>query len=237
MHSQKLFGFRAAMPFLFLTAMIVLCFMVCCVGQSQAETIAVLNPGFESPGTGLSEPPDDWTTTGPADTYPLAGLGNQLEPQYGLYAAFTNGSPGSFSQTIQDYAIEANTVYTLQVLVGGRLDSSGYGFGGSRIELDDASTQSVLASQTWLPADLASPDGGWATSTASFATGSSGAPVGDELEIRLFGLGSGGALQTWFGNVSLVATAVPEPAAITLLLAASFGFIGVALHRRRGASR
>ena len=238
MHPRKLFGFCTANLFVFLTVIIVLCSFACCVGQSEADTITVLNPSFDLPGTGLNESPDDWTTTGPAYTYPLVGLGNQLQPQYSQYAAYTDGSPGSFSQIIQGYTIQPNTVYTLQVLVGGRLDSSGYGFGGSRIELDDASTQSVLASQTWLPTESGYPDGGWATSTVSFTTGSNGTPAGDELQISLFGLGSGGSLQTWFDNVSLVATPVPEPAEITLLLTASFGLIGVALHRRwRGAKR
>jgi hypothetical protein len=194
-------------------------------GQARAGNLPVVNSGFEDPG-GYYTDLVGWTTSN-FSGYPVGGysppdLNGQLIPPPGIdignNSGFTQG-PGSASQVIAGYTIQANTTYTLDLLVGGRLDSSGFGFGGSLIELYDATTSQVLASYELDRGTGVSPlNGVFEWQTTGFSTGQAGGSINDQLGILLMGLGqsAGEDTQTWFDNVSLTASSVPEPSTLAM---------------------
>jgi hypothetical protein len=211
---------------------LVTAFSVCCTHSVLATPIAVENPGFEQPG-GLYFVPTGWTSSRDCTGYPN-DLAGQLLPRYGSYAAHTEAL-GGFTQTITGYVVQPNTWYTLEVLVGGRVDSSGFGFGGSRIELYDATAAVILAFDEWHRATPGRPNGGYVMSTASFASDDMPAPIGHQLQVRLWGLQEtgGGSPQTWFDNVSLDANPIPEPSPFVLLGIGAIGLLAYTGRRHK----
>lgn len=206
--------------------------------EAHADFLPVVNPGFELPG-GLYVEPTGWTVEdGPGRfrgyTNDLAG---QLLPPPGVdignYSGFTEGGAASASQIIEGYSIQANTTYTLSVLVGGRNNVFDT-FGGSQIMLFDADTSSILAEYTLHRTNNPSPpEGFFELQSISFSTEVNGGPIGNRLGIRLSGLGEGP--QTWFDNVVLQTTAevIPEPGSIVLVSIGALGLIGYSWRRQR----
>jgi hypothetical protein len=211
---------------------LVTAFAACCVQSVLATPITIENPGFENPG-GLYFVPTGWTCSSGCTGYPN-DLAGQLLPRYGSYAAHTEAL-GGFTQVAAGYTIQPNTRYTLEVLVGGRVDSSHFGFGGSRIELYDTTAAAILAFDEWHRATPGRPNGGYVTSTASFASNDMGGSIGHQLQVRLWGLQEtgGGSPQTWFDNVSLDASPVPEPSTIALLGIGAINLLACAWRHRR----
>jgi hypothetical protein len=127
--------------------------------------------------------------------------------------------------------LQANTSYTLQVLVGNI--ASGYsvngdqyileGFPGYRIDL--MAGDQILASDTNSLAGSI-PEGTFAQSTLTFTTDANPDFLGANLAIRLVNLNvvdpayPSAHLEVDFDNVRLTAEAVPEPASTALLLGA-----------------
>jgi hypothetical protein len=151
--------------------------------------------------------------------------------------AFNNSYAGAgneygLQQTLGD-TLQANTSYTLNVLVGNI--ASGWsvsddffdlsGFPGYRIDLMAGNT--VMASDSNLLASSIM-EGQWGQSTVSFATGGAHAALGQNLRIRLVNLNvidpsfPEADREVDFDNVMLSAVAVPEPATTAL-------FIGIGL--------
>ena len=195
--------------------------------ETRAGFLTIQNAGFESPGYEYVVP-TGWT----ADQANANFLdyenhlnGQLLAPpgtDVGNWSAFVGGA-GSGSQVIANSMLAANSTYTLSALVGGRLDSV-IGFGGSTIELFDATTSSILASYTLHRGANSPVNGYFQAQSASFSTGQAGGPIGDLLGIRLIGLGevegNFSGTQTWFDNVSVQvspSTSVPEPTSSVLL--------------------
>ena len=114
-------------------------------------------------------------------------------------------------------AAQANTLYTLTMLVGNRLDADFVGYqvelwaGGTRLAQDDSSQ---------LPTD-----GQFLLSTVQYFVAAGDTVAGSALEIRFRSFG----YQTVFDDVKLDATQrVPEPALLALL-----GLGGAAAVRRK----
>lgn len=211
---------------------------------AKADFLPILNSGFESPG-GLYFDPEGWTIeNGPGRfTGYTNNLAGQLLPPAGTdigeFSGFTEGGAASASQIIGGHLIQAEATYTLSALVGGRQDSSGFGFGGSQIMLFDADTSSILAEYTLHRGTGDSPlDGIFELQSVSFTTEASGGPIGHRLGIRLTGLGEGP--QTWFDNVALettaMVTAIPEPGSIVMLSIGALGLLGFGWRRQRLAA-
>jgi hypothetical protein len=205
-------------------------------------------------GWGLYDP-GAITNGGAGNTYFIGTL-TPFESSPGVYEYFPDGAPegervgiafnfnGSggageygFQQTL-GATLQANTTYTLQVLVGNiasgvSIDETSYdlrGFPGYRIDLMAGGV--VLESDNNTLAGFL-PEGDWGLSTVTFTTGSDNAQLGQALGIRLVNLNqtasvpTGADLEVDFDNVTLTANAVPEPAGAALLLAG-----GILLGRR-----
>ena len=130
----------------------------------------------------------------------------------------------------QDKTITANTLYTLSVDVNVQnWAGGGKGWNAELLLFTGSYASPTLLGTGALSGTIADAGGesGWQSATASFSSGNS--PTGNVW----IGLQRGAASQTeytymWFDNVVLNATAVPEPAALTLL-----GLGGLVLLRRR----
>lgn len=150
-------------------------------------------------------------------------------------AAFvvSNNSPGhqgGFTQTLQGIQAQPNTTYTLRVNVMDRDVSHLTGGLGDILGIAPNISVDLLAGTTFLPgtSDFTPPaeSGGTSVFTRTVTTGAT-VPTGD-LMIRLYAAGTSNQYNahTIFDNVSL--TAVPEPAALSLL-----GVAALAAGRRR----
>jgi hypothetical protein len=137
-----------------------------------------------------------------------------------IYVPTYEGAPFSIgegvigiSQTL-DTVLAANTTYTLNVDIGNpeayTSPANGFfndfnGFPGYEVQL--------LAGGQILSADqnsLCIAEGDFETATLTFTTGSSGAYLGQNLEIRLLNLNEGPGIEVDFDNVQLTAQAIPS---------------------------
>ena len=186
---------------------------------ASAAPVSILNPGFEAPVIGDSAALfslTDWVSSGDAGTFnPHAAAFATGAPEGQNVAFASHGSP-TISQVLSATA-QANTLYTLTMLVGNRLDAD---FGGYQTELWAGGTMLAQDNGSLFPAD-----GQFLMSTVQYFVAAGDAEAGSALEIRFRSLG----FQTVFDDVRLDATKrVPEPALLALL-----GLGGVAVARRR----
>ncbi len=193
--------------------------------SAQAASVLVNNSSFEADVLGDGSlnvaAPTGWT-------WDTAGDGGYVGPFNPSSAHFTVGvpdgdnslfqnGPESVSQTLPTVLV-ADTLYTLTVAVGDRLDTT---FSGYAIELFAGATLLAGIDSTTGPVP---GNDSWTDVTLTYTSGSS--VTADPLQIRLRSLSDG--TQTNFDNVRLDGTLVPEPS--TALL----GGLGVlALLRRR----
>lgn len=213
-----------------------------------AAPLTVANPSFEdTTGTTIFNefsfgPPPGWelyqfgvdTNGGVGPTFFVGTLNPSIT---GSGGAGEYGLRQTLSATLQP-----NTVYTLQVAViniasgtavsGDFFDLSG--FPGYRVDL--LAGGSVLASDN---NTLAIPEGGIATSTVTFTTGSTHLLLGQLLGIRLVNLNQdvpGSDLEVDFDLVRLDATPIPEPWPLGALATAA-GLASLLRRRRPSTHR
>lgn len=201
---------------------------------APADVIPVPNADFSSPveptgNYGLL--PTDWnglelisTTAGsdPGDIS-LAPSGD-AESQN----AWSNGGDG---WQVLSATLQANSVYTLTVDVGQRLDV-GFPSSGTAIELGYGNVdENTVGSDLLTPvvvADATPTPGGWAIWQSTFTTGPSPVGLGDPLYVDLL---SGGQQVEW-DDVSLSVSgpdeSLPEPGSLSI-----FALGGLALLTRR----
>jgi hypothetical protein len=204
-------------------------------GTSQAALITLTNAGFEAnsvPDGDGTHQLDGWSIYGSGD--PNAGTQNPSVAQIpseahgGVNAAYANdpieyGGPMAVRQTTAA-TWQANTVYTLTVYIARRMDlpPEGSSTGQAEFQLRDADDDAAVTIDTY---DL-SGNGAWNLYTLQYTTSDSDACLGHLIAVQ-FRTVSGTQLS--YDDISLDATAVPEPATMSLLL---FGG-GLALARRR----
>lgn len=211
------------------------------LSAARASPVTVNNFSFEldaasGPGNLVTYPVADWTAfnlvnnsdigsqwVGGSD-FTAAAAGNQY-----LYDNLYN-NPNASTGVYQDVgALQADTDYTLTVAIGNRGDREELPGIISLINGAD-NTGTVLASAYGVPAAQNS----WQDYSISFTTGAS---VSGDLTIllsvdpSLTGDGNNGSIQAAFDDVRLDASAVPEPATISLL-GGSFLLGLVALRRK-----
>jgi len=228
-----------------------------CYDAAQAQTLTIVNPGFETPVTlagtfsgGSSSAPNGWSVynTGATNSLRQFGVINPTGTQF-----FTGGVPSganagvvflqnttgiaeaglrqTFSSTLQ-----LNTTYSVSVSVGNIATDPNPpynafnfdGFPGYRIDLFAGNTVIGSDNNTLLPSE-----GNFLTSTFDVTVGSSHANAGQLLGIRLVNL-NGPGIEVNFDDVRVVATPVPEPSSM-LLFCAAVG--GVLVNRRRRMHR
>jgi hypothetical protein len=208
--------------------LLLLCLALAVAGLSSLplyadSTISIQNASFENYnaftvtncGTGCGYnlgPIPDWTGTG-GSWQPGSAQFNFPLPD-GNVLAYTNG--GSISQDL-GISLLPNSVYTLSVFVGDRLD--GYSTGPYSIALDAGGT--TLASLSGSGSDITS--GTFADEILIFSTGQN--VVSGDLSIVL----ASGGVQADFDDVSLTVgqnAAVPEPMSL-ILLVAGVAFVGL----------
>jgi hypothetical protein len=199
-------------------------FLACVSARSSAATLSIANSSFESPL--LAD--GDFTNGVVVDGFTLSGAGvqNSINSQFpgtsgdspgnlpataeGRQFAFLNG--GAANVIYQDVGdLAANTVYTLTIALGSRLDQAngsvylGFQNGTNNIDGTLLSLSSPLQSPTAF-------SGTFRDITFSFTTPSS---VSGDLTIFIQNVDD---TPNVIDNVRLTAVAVPEPGALALLL-------------------
>jgi MYXO-CTERM domain-containing protein len=148
-----------------------------------------------------------------------------MQAEDGSQYAYTNG--GASLEQVLGTTIQAGVDYDLTIWVGNRTNaSSSTGFCKTcvfdpEVELISATTDTVLGTATGTTPGV----GSWAEWTLVYDAPSSGAPIGEDLEIVL----SANANQGDFDNVTLTSS-VPEP---STFLFAGAGLLGLGLAARR----
>lgn len=201
------------------TAMSTLIFVIGMAATANAAPVLIANAGFESQLIGDSVAAfniDSWSNSGDSGAFnPDAGAFAAGAPE-GENVAFSSVGGPTISQVLAATA-QANTLYTLTMLVGNRLDAL---FGGYQTELWAGGTMLAQDNGSQTPTD-----GQFLLSTVQYFVAAGDAAAGSALEIRFRSLG----YQTVFDDVKLDATErVPEPALLALL-----GLGGAAAVRRK----
>jgi hypothetical protein len=207
------------------------------VGSVKADTIAILNPSFESPtvASGTHDTmPTSWTQIGEyAGVAGLAGMDIASPPDGSAQALWANYSDGGAdaggAYQVLSATLLANTTYSLTADMGIR---SGVPSGGITFNLGYGSTPgaNLLTAQThqtdWPAA------GEWDTLTWTFATGANPTGLGQSLRVELM---SSTGVQTLFDDVRLtsVTAPVPEPSALVLTVIGLIGLLAYAWRKRR----
>jgi PEP-CTERM motif len=209
-------------------------------GTMLASAVTVLNPSFEIDGSG--QYPAGWNATcGSCGTF------NALVPTDftvgipdGTKTLYVNSTVGVHQ--VLSAMILPDTLYTLDVMVGHRNDTNAI-FAGSDIQLR-ASATATFAGSTILSQLLNSvtpAEGFFLPTQLTWLSPSSGTLIGQSLIIHLagsiFGGGPVAQTQTHFDQVSLDATATPEPGTFALLGTALLGLWGVPQVRARRQRR
>jgi hypothetical protein len=204
---------------------------------ASANPVSVNNAGFEMPT--LS--PGGWATYIPGWTTAPSFVGNVGEFYPGA-AQYPGGVPegnnvaftkGPFIAQILTSTLAPGTIYTLTVDVGYRLDNRSSAFTGFTILLLAGNTV-IASSSTGTPAA-----GNWISAIASYTSGAGDPLAGLPLQILLT-VNNPDPWQVNFDNVRLDATAlpasqgpasaVPEPATLTLV---GSGLLGLLRRRVR----
>ncbi len=191
---------------------------------ATADMIPVLNPGFEipvlpSPGSFTSDVVPDWVTSGNTGVlWPTAAMFPAGAPEgRNVAGAGDAGEAGSISQVLAA-TLESNTVYTLQVDVGQRLDFPFASY-----------TVALIANGVTLASDssLSPSPGTFLTDTIQYNSGSNPAQLGQSLEIVLSATAGGQAL---FDDVRINAfSLVPDPSSLALC---GVGFLALVVFKR-----
>jgi len=210
-------------------------------GSAQGAVVTVDNPSFESPvytttDKGINAPPASWTGVNSfwwGTAFPLNIPANITAPPDGSKQAIwvngrtpdQGGIPAGAYQVLTATLL-ANTTYTLTVDAGWPTTDT---FGGGVISLGYGTTPSVNLLTATSVVDNAPAAGTWTTWTSTFVTGAAPAGLGEVLRIELMAGNYANGIQTWYDDVRLTATSVPEPASLALLALGGL----VCLRRRR----
>ena len=185
----------------------------------SAAPLLIVNAGFETPTLDDSQAIftlAGWVNAGDSGTFDPHAAAFAAGAPEGENVAFSSVNGPTISQVLAATA-QSNTLYTLTMLVGNRLDAD---FGGYQSELWAGGIMLAQDNGSQLPAD-----GQFLLSTIQYFVGAGDAVAGSALEIRFRSLG----WQTVFDDVRLDATErVPEPTLLALL-----GLGGAAVARRK----
>jgi hypothetical protein len=204
-------------------------------GAAMADDIAIANGSFQttdalsiSCGTGCAYnygPIPDWTVTGgQSGSQELNSTYYTSTSPSGPFMAYSNGS--TISQTLTGVSLLPDSVYTLSVYVGDRLDGENTSYS---VSLDAGAT--VLNTFSGLTSSIT--PGTFQQEFVTFTTGGTVTP--GDLSIQLTSAG----LQTDFADVDLTVQPVgddpvgtPEPGTCLMLGMGLLGILGLAVRKQ-----